>query len=257
MNANFVNERYEYSHCTPRLPRNSQVDIFRNIVEDFVDCDWKPHCQTLVDKTREIIITTLNDNIDLMFPVASQRYPALRHHLDQLSKSVAETLIQETQKQVYKHLETEKHPYTQDQVLFDNIAEARNRGLKRELETALKFDQPKQAVYDTEALKSIIDGVWERNRKKTVQQQLAEEMEIVLEAYGQVATKRVIDRTPMVCWECVRSLTSSIQESLWSVTDETLEGAMQESSGFATRYQALTAELDEMNKALEILGSFL
>lgn len=190
-----------------------------------------------------------------MFPQANLRYPALRRHLDQLSRSVADSLIQDTQKQIEKHLETEKHPYTQDQLLFDNIAEARNRGLKRELETALKFDQPKQAVYDTEALKSIIDGVWERNRKKTVQEQLAEEMEIVLEAYGQVATKRVIDRTPMVCWECVRSLTSSIQESLWSVTDETLEGAMKETTGFAAKYEALKNELDEMNKALAIVES--
>ena len=244
------------THLRSPLPtRSPKVDIFKNIVEDFVESDWKPHCQELVDKTREIILSTIKESIELLFPPANERYPALRRHLDLLSRSVAESLVQNTQQQVEKHLETEKHPYTQDQVLFDTIAEARNRGLKRELETALKFDQPKQIVYDTEALRSIIDGVWERNRKKTVQEQLAEEMEIVLEAYGQIATKRVTDRTPMVCWGCVRSLTSSIQESLWSVTDETLEGALKEPAGFAVRYERLKAELDEMSKALKILES--
>lgn len=246
---------YVYSPSASISP--IQVDIFKNIVEEFVECDWKPHCQILVDKTRDIILATVNESIELIFSATSTRYPQLRRHLEIQSRSVADSLIQETQKQVHTHLEAEKHPYTQDQVLFDSIAEARNRGLKRELETALKFDQSKQAVYDTEALKTIIDGVFERNRKKTVQEQLAEEMEIVLEAYGQVATKRVIDRTPMVCWECVRSLTSSIQESLWSVTDETLDECMQESIAFATTYRALSEELDEMNKALQIFESIL
>lgn len=233
------------------------VDIFSNIVEEFVECDWKPLCQKLMDKTREIILGAIKEAINLVFPVDSLRYPPLRRHLEQQCQTVADALIQDTQKQVRKHLDTEKHPYTQDQVLFDNIADARNQGLKRELETALKFDQSKQAVYDTEALKTIIDGVFERNRTKTIQQTLAEEMEIVLEAYGQVATKRVIDRTPMICWGLIKSLASSIQESLWSVTDETLDAAMQESTVFVTTHRALSEELEEMNKALQLLNSIL
>lgn len=232
-----------------------KVDIFRNIVEDFIETDWRPYCEKLVEKTRDIILATIHQSIGIIFPQENVRYPALQRHFEKQCRTVANALMEDVYKQLHNHLEMEKHPYTQDQLLFENIAEARNRSLKQSLETALKFDQTKQAVYDTQALKTIIDGVFERNRKKSVEEQLAEEMEIVLESYGKVATKRVIDRTPMVCWEAVRSLTMSIQESLWSVTDQELDDIMRESSLFAARHQELSQELDEASKALLVFES--
>lgn len=169
--------------------------------------------------------------------------------------TVAEDLIQEARKQVQRHLDVEKIPYTQDPLLFENIAQARNRGLKRELETALKVDQ--EGVFDTQAIKTIMDSVFERNVTKSVEEHMAEEMEIVLDAYGQCATRRVLDRTPMICWEVFRSFASSVQESLWSITDETLTECMKESPEFTQKYQALSEELEEMNKAMEIFESIL
>ena len=230
--------------------------MFKNIVSDFVD-EWKPHCQKLLDRTQEILFATVDESLELMLPANSIRYPALRHLLEVKCQTVASSLIESAQTQVQTHLEIEKHPYTQDNILFDNIAQSRHRALKREIETAFKLDKIKQVVYDTEAIKTIIDGVFERNEQKTVEEHMAEEMEIVLEAYGHVATKRVIDRTPMICWVLVRSLSSSIQESLWNVTDETLSDCMQVSAEFAKAHQALTEELEEMNMALQLFESIL
>jgi hypothetical protein len=85
---------------------------------------------------------------------------------------------------------------------------------------SLRLDQ--EGAYDTGAIKTIMDGVFERIRQKSVEEHMAEDMEIVLESYGKVATKRVIDRTPMICWEIFRSLSDSIQENLWNATDDTL-----------------------------------
>ena len=67
----------------------------------------------------------------------------------------------------------------------------------------------------------------------------------------------MIDRTPQICWEIVRTLSSPIQESFWSVTDDTLEGCMQESSEFVKAYKCLTDELEEMATALQILESMI
>jgi hypothetical protein len=228
-------------------------DIFKNIVEGFVDDDWSPHCQALLDKTRAILLSTLNEAILLKLSANMDRYPPLKKFLEEQCRAVAEELIQEAHKQVQRHLEIEKHPYTQDRILFENISQARHRGLKRELETALKLDL--QGVYDTQAIKDMMDAVFERSRRKSVEEHMAEEMEIVLEAYGEVATKRVIDRTPMICWEVFRCLHSSIQESLWSVTDDKLNECMQESTEFAQTYKSLSEELEEMNKALRIFES--
>ncbi len=47
----------------------------------------------------------------------------------------------QSNKQVVLHLDIEKHPYAQDNELFENISAARHRGLKRELESALRLEQ--------------------------------------------------------------------------------------------------------------------
>ena len=86
---------------------------------------------------------------------------------------------------------------------------------------------------------------------------MAEDMEIVLESYGKIATKRVIDRSPMICWEVFRSLVPTIQETLWKMTDAELEQAMADTEEFSERHKALTEELEEMNKALNIFQSLL
>ena len=202
-------------------------------------------------------MATVNEAMESNLPKNIIRYPRLRLHLEKQCRAVAEELMQEARKHVQAHLDIEKHPYTQDHVLFENISEARHRGLKREMEVAFKLDQAKQAVYDTEAIRTIVDGVFERSRKKSVEDHMAEEMEIVLEAYGKVATKRVVDRTPMICWQVFRSLSSSIQDSLWSVTDEALAEYMQEASEFTRQYNELTQELEEMNLALQIFEAIL
>jgi Dynamin GTPase effector domain len=226
-------------------------------VENFIETDWEPQCQTLLDSARDILMATVNASMESNLPKDTIRYPRLRRYLEKECRVVAEDLMHEARKQVRAHLVIEKHPYTQDQVLFDNIAEARHRGLKRELEAALKLDQAKQTVFDTEAIRTIVDGVFERSRRKSAEDHMAEEMEIMLEAYGKVVTKRVVDRTPMICWQVFRSLSSSIQDSLWSVTDETLTDYMQESSEFTKEYNELLEELEEMNQAVQSFESIL
>lgn len=232
----------------------SQADTFSSIVEGFVEDDWKPQCQKLLDTTRKILLATVAYSMEANMPTNNQRYRPLRRFLDEQCRTVADELIQNAIKQVDTHLANEKFPYSQDQVLFDNIAAARNQGLRRELEAALKLDQPKQAVFDTEAIRAIMDEVFERNQKKSVEEHMAQDMETVLEAYGKVATRRQ-DRVPMVCWEVFRSLPSALQESLWSATDKVLEGCMKESSDFMKAHSSLCEELEEMTKALQVLES--
>jgi len=229
------------------------VDIFRNIVEDFIEEDWKPRCTSLLERTREILMSTVVESIQRS--VTPNRYPSLRSLIERLSRHAADELLEQGHSQLQSHLKTEKHPYTQDHVLFQSIAEARHRSLKRELEVSLRLDQ--EGVYDTQAIKTIMDGVFERCQQKSVEDHMAEEMEIVLESYGQVATKRVVDRTPMICWEIFRSLADVIQEALWSTTDDMLLQCTQDSPGFLQKYQAMSRELEEMNKALEIFKTIL
>jgi hypothetical protein len=150
------------------------VDIFKNIVSDFIEADWKPYCNELVNETSDIIMSAISES--LQRTVTSDRYPKLRSMLKTHSDRTAQALILEAHKQVEKHLEIEKHPYTQDHVLFANIAKARHRGLKRELEVSLRLDQ--EGAFDTGAIKTIMDGVFERIRQKSVEEHMAEDMEV-------------------------------------------------------------------------------
>ena len=137
--------------------------------------------------------------------------------------------------------------------MFANISEARHRSLRRDLQVALRLEQ--EGVYDTQAIQVIVDGVFERSQRKSLEDHMAEEMEIALESYGQIATRRMIDRSPMNCWEVFRSLVTSVQEALWKVTDEMLVVCMQETNEFAEQRKAVHEELAAMNRALEILES--
>lgn len=228
------------------------VEIFKSIVSDFVERDWKPHCELLVDQSSSIVHAVLSKSLEKTFEDSMERFPKLKAMLRMLSEQAAQILILDARKQVKSHLEIEKHPYTQDQLLFERIAAARHRSLKGELDVSLRLDQ-EGGLFDTGAIKAIIDGVFERSRRKSVEEHMAEEMEIVLESYGKVATKRVIDRTPMICWEIFRSINNSVQESLWNITDKELEESLQDTVDFVEMHKVLSKELEEMNKAMAII----
>ena len=219
------------------------VDIFKNIVEEFIEDEWRPLCLALLDRTRTILLDTVADALP------SDRYPSLRHAMAQTCRHVTEQLLRDAHQQLASHLRVEKHPYTQDDVLFRQIAHARHGHLKRELELALRLDQ--QGVLDTQAMQELVDGVFARVEQKSVEDHLAEEMELVLASYGQVATRRVVDRTPMICWEVVRSLAGALQEALWN--DETFLANMQERPEFAAEHAALRDELEDLRRALDLL----
>jgi hypothetical protein len=236
---------------TDDLPCFLNVEIFKNIIEDFIEEDWKPHCMALLVRMREILTLTISESIERT--LTSNQYASLRLLVERQCRKAAEDLMTQANKQVVSHLDIEKHPYTQDNELFENISAARHRGLKRELESALRLEQG--GVFDTQAIKVIVDGVFARNRP--VEDHMAEEMEIVLESYGQVATKRVIDRSPMICWEVFRSLAKTVQESLWDVTDEMLVHCTQKTLDNEEKYRAISEELEEMSKALSIFESIV
>jgi len=225
-------------------------DIFNKIVHDLIDEDWKPHALRLLELTRETLFSAMNMAVQTV--LESDRYPPLRALISQQCHAASTEVINEAHKQIVAHFEAEKHPYTQDQALFEKIAAGRHFYLKCELESALKCDS--EGVFDTQAIKAIMDGVFERHRLRSVEEQMSEELELVLDAYGSVAARRVVDRTPMVCWECFRSLPNAIRDAL-DVTDDVLQLYMQEDPAFVAKYNAALEEQEEMNKALEIFES--
>ena len=82
---------------------------------------------------------------------------------------------------------------------------------------------------------------------------MAEQMELVLSSYGKVATQRVLDRTPQICWQTCRKLPASLQEALGGVTDDILEKCLWESPESKTKYQELVSALKDLQEAMEVV----
>ena len=84
---------------------------------------------------------------------------------------------------------------------------------------------------------------------------MAEQMELVLSCYGKVATQRVLDRTPQICWQTCRTLPKVLQEELGCVTDDVLETCLWESPESRERYKQLESQLNDLQKAMNVMTS--
>lgn len=227
------------------------IDIFKSIVEDFIETDWRPQCIKLLDSTRDIVTSTLDVTVAEIFQ--TDRYPLLQTLVQKECNLAMQHIFEQAFTQLESQIRTEKHPYTQDKMMFENLNEARFRRLRRELEVTMRLDQ--ERVYDSQAIKAMMDTVFERNQMKSVEEHMADEMETVLEIYGEIATRRAIDRFPMISWGLFRSLPDTIRDALWSVTDEVLMQCMQQTDSFITEHQALQEKLRQLDKAITIMES--
>lgn len=225
------------------------VDMFQHVVSEFVQDDWEPPCNKLVDSLHAILRESLDQALQDQLQSAS-RFPILEKMIKTTCNRVADDSIAQVRKQVREHLDMEEHhPYTQDEVLLQAMNRARFSTLRKDLEFQLRLDQ-EGVVYDTQAIQSILDRVFAKHQSSNW---LAEQMELVLSCYGQVATQRVLDRTPQICWQACRSLSKSLQEELGCVTDDILETCLWESPASKKKFQNLRLQVEDLQKALDTL----
>ena len=234
------------------------VDMFRSIVAEFVQDDWAPPCHKLLEMLETLLRGTLDQALKEVGE--STRYPLLKDLLECSTSRVAKELLDDARNHVEQHLQMEQqHPYTQDHLLLEAMNQARFQTLQKDLAIQLRLDTSGDksgseggtgVVYDTQAIQSILDRVFEKHSK---QNWMAEQMELVLSCYGKVATQRVLDRTPQLCWQTCRQLPSKVQEELGCITDDVLEKCLWESPASREKYLELTQKLHDLTKAMEVV----
>jgi hypothetical protein len=248
----WLQEKIE-EHRTDDLACFLSFEVFKGLVASYVKQEWQPHSVELVESACRILLQAADDAIKRTLAIP-HRYPELEQLFYQTCRSVVRERCSEAVQLTLASLEAEKYPYTS---LYHDVcrrvAAERHTRLKKELETSLKLDQ--KGIYDTEAIKVIVDQVFQRNQQRSIEEHAAEEIEFILVAYGSVASKRILDRMPMICWEVFRSLSLSIQTSLRKVTDDTLHDCLRESEEFLCRRAQLLAERDEFGSVIAVFGS--
>jgi hypothetical protein len=226
------------------------VDMFQHIVAEFVQEDWTPPCRKMLKTLDELLNATLEaavkDNME------QSRFPLLKNLVETTCHKVSRRLLEQANQRVTEHLQVEEqHPYTQDEVLLQAMNEVRYENLRNDLEIQLRLDQ-EGVVFDTHAIKSLLDRVFQKHQR---QNWVAEQMELVLSCYGKVATQRVLDRTPQICWQTVRTLPKFLLEELGGVTDDILETCLWESPESRYQYEQLQSQLEDLQKAMKVVNS--
>jgi len=218
------------------------------------------------------------------------KHPKLQSKMTQLCKSITLDMLQKAKAEVDDQLEMERHhPYTQDGALIQEVAKSRYANLRSDLEWQLKLHQRQRdtVVYNREALLAIFDRVFDKHQRGSsfsspheadssgvdasgdgdnrngdsaiVTMHMAEEMESVLSSYGKMATRRILDRVPMICWQVFRTLKRELQEKLLGdATDAELEtDHFAELPEVKRKHEQITQKLQDVDMAIGLMEGIL
>jgi hypothetical protein len=209
--------------------------------------DVIPHCEKLLEVAFSILDEAIEQCVDTSG--MKKRYQPLGHLVEQSAKEELRNLLQQERVNLKNYIEDELDPYTQNHYLFENLSKKRNERLQHELILALSG-----VACSEQQVHTIVNAVFERNQAKSVDHHVAEEMEAMLDAYGQVAMKRIVDYVPMLCRRIFRHSTDAIRRSFDKVTDVDLTRLMEDSHAFRQKYHDLEAEVAEMEKGLALFS---
>lgn len=230
------------------LPVFVNSELFEMIVSNFIEDQWTEPSLKLVDKLSSLILQTIHSQLSEDNKL--QRFPKLLFFLKRKVEDVIDELTSATRKKVLHFIKSEKIPYSQDHYLFENITRMRSKYLKLELQRLIRASD-KDGNIATKVALQIIQGSFERNQKKSVDDHMAEEMMHVLNAYGKVALKRFCDSIPMLCGEGqLHSFTDRINEVLSMITDEELGKLLSAPPDEQVRRQNLKRKLKTLERGM-------
>jgi len=245
-----IKERRPY-----KLPVFVDTEVFEQIVSDFVDDDWLGPCLELVREYSELLTDTVENVITKDAKVC--RFPRLRDFLLHRIEEAAEESIGQAEKEVREFIRREKVPYTQNHYLNENVCRLRFEPLKDALHIALGLDTGSDSdVLKKSSVESIIEGVFDRNQRKSVDEHMAEDMEHALDAYGKVSLKRFIDVVPMICSDAMLGFPSKMNKVLF-VADSDLEKLVCGSRDDVEKRERLKRKIADLDEGLKMFDDLL
>jgi GTPase SAR1 family protein len=231
------------------LPVFVNNEVFERIVSDFVEEDWKQPCMIVVQKMSRLLKDALaevvqHDDKLKMFPRLEQF--VVRRLDAEVDKSSAEAQLQ-----VEDFVKREKIPYTQNHYLNENFSKLRTKHLLDAIVESFDSSSEEPTITRKSA-KNIIQGVFDRNQRKDINQHMAEDMEFALDAYGKVSLKRFIDVIPMICGDILLGFSDKMNQVLSDTSDVDIEKLVSGSRDDVTKRKNLQRKVDELREGLEI-----
>ena len=109
-----------------------------------------------------------------------------------------------------------------------------------------KLDDVKLAV-------AAVKSLFSQNEKKSMERHVIEEMTIIIEAYGKVASKRIIDEIPGTIWTMLKDIIPKLKLKLDEVSDDHLSQLIQEKPATKRTRANVMDEISKMEIARKSL----
>ena len=225
------------------LPCFLSAALFNSIIRSYVVEDWVPLCEDLMEDAKNRISKIAFDAFSESIP--SSRYATLGHFARGLIQNTLESTAPAMEAKVSSALDMDCNPYTQNHYLFENINKKRNDRIKHRVLNALGGDGDITRSGARDMMMSIFDS----NQRMSMQDHVAQEMEIALDSYGKVAAKRVIDNVPMHVQAFIRDFLIKLEEAFSSVTDEKLSEIIFDEPSFKAKYKNAKSKFEKLKKA--------
>lgn len=237
---------------TEALPCFLNEQVFRAICLDFMEADWFPHCEKIIETTLKNLCRAIDEC--LYSSDVGRRYYALRGLVQRKAKAEAHTLFQREETRLGKHLANERKPYTQNDALFEKLGMSRSQALQDET-LALLDSLSSSRECDVKTVIKRVRAFFRERRNRSMDENIAEEMEAVLDSYGMLAQDRLVDTVPLFCRRIIDDSVDQIRDELDRVRDEELQAVMQDKVTFLQRYKEFQQEIAEMEKGLDLVNS--
>jgi len=239
---------------TDELPIFVNTAVFDAIVTTFIDSEWAHPSHHLVKFAHKLLKNAVEEAIKKIEKLS--QYPILRSLLLRKLKEKADLIAKIADERVAHLIKKEQSPYTQDHYVFENLGKKRSEPLLVQLKTALDLHSDPNSSMQKNSIKVIIDAVFNMNQRKTVDDHMAEDMQMALDSYVKVVLKRFIDGVPMECWNMLKEFPAAAKHALaMNVSDQELDHCLVADVDVERRQKELKAKVNELKSGLDALES--
>jgi interferon-induced GTP-binding protein Mx1 len=233
--------------------------VFNSVVADMMRSDVEPLCFSLLDACHALL-STLIDAV----PHADDQpeFEGHREKLRPLLQKRAEAAIADlhacARRRLRERLDAERLPFTSNHDLHDLISKKRAERLQRRLIAATAgLSNPGEVapvkagsgMSNPSTVAAAITAVFGQVKRRSCDEHAAMEMQVALEAYGRLASQRIIDDVPMLI---TAAMVAPLADGLrWAVcpTDAELRTLLGEAPEAAERRRRAEEQLRAMEAA--------
>lgn len=233
---------------TKELPTFLNANVFNSQILHAIKSEWKPESLKLLQSVEKIVSHYF---LNAMLPKLTLSLKVYPRFLDQFRKKLECALalcLERGQKAIEHFMRMESCPFTNNHYLNENIQKLRQKKLTIQVNQLI---DPSDGKVDGERILSLIKA----NENASINQYCAEEMVIILQAYGKVAEKRVCDSIAQIVEEdFIHALCNF--EDFFDATDEALAKLFGQSADVEERQKFLTDSIQQLNRVNEFVNGF-